>query len=103
MKNFWILLLVAPFLPCCKAGVGTGGAEIPQDAGVTCQTQCEQVGMKLTGIVTMASNVGCVCQPAGTTALSPNYTSTFGGMAAVLAQEESDSRKTTHVYKPLSA
>lgn len=67
--------------------MGADGRSIPEDTGQTCADECSQVGMQLTGIVTMAGTVGCVCQPRGAAMGQEQYTAAVGGTAALIQQE----------------
>lgn len=79
---------------CATASVGSGEAKIPADAPHKCAQDCAEVGMQLAGMVTMADNVGCVCEPRGpaTSSISRNVAA-FGGTTAVLAQRAAYKRR----------
>ena len=72
-RELW-LVLAALSLTACMAPVGTSGVvSVPPDAAQTCTQHCQAIGMRLTAVAIMASNVGCVCQnpaPAGSAAAS---------------------------------
>jgi hypothetical protein len=106
------LVLAALSLTACMAPVGTSGViYVPPDAAQTCARHCQTIGMQLTAVAIMASNVGCVCQhpaPAGSAAASssraapgsadrrsfgvhegaPESATTTAGMATILMERE---------------
>lgn len=88
------LMLLGLLCTGCQAAVGTGTATIPDDAVRTCRIQCTELRMELGAMVTMASNVGCVCQvKSAASADGRPSAAVVGGMAAVLLQDAS--RRTT--------
>ena len=66
MKLVKLVCMLLLSLASCIAPVGVGSLAIPADAATNCASNCAAVDMKLAAVVTMASNVGCVCQPAKT-------------------------------------
>ena len=72
----------------CKAHVGAAGRQIPRSAPADCSAQCHQLGMELSAMVTMADNVGCVCQPRRGDYDEEASAGVVGGMAAILIQQQ---------------
>jgi hypothetical protein len=64
---------------------------VPPDAAQTCAEHCESIGMRLSAVAIMASNVGCVCQGGKTTAGSEGNAAesatAAAGMATILMQQ----------------
>jgi hypothetical protein len=87
-------LLVAP-LAGCVAPVGVSGAlSIPHDARNVCSQQCGTIGMNLSAVVIMASNIGCVCQPAaGEQPGATTGASSAAGMATISLLEEQEQER----------
>ncbi len=90
-------------LTACTAPVGVGGAySVPKDGAQQCADVCAQMGLDLSNVVVMASNVGCVCEPKGRGAADASKASASrgadasGGMAAILLTEEQRQAAQTH-------
>ncbi len=75
---------------CAKTVVGSVNP-VPKDAATTCSAHCNDMGLQLSSVVVMASNVGCVCSRAGA---APDA-SAAGGMAALMQQEEEARRQSS--------
>jgi hypothetical protein len=73
----------------CAATVGTtSNVYVPPTAAGTCQAQCQGIGLDLGAVVVMANNVGCVCQPRGTSTAKASSAAVAGGMAAIMQAEQ---------------
>lgn len=83
------LAVCLAFLSGCPATVGkTGLVQIPSDAAQTCSSLCSEIGLELSAVAIMASNVGCVCQPATTTPSARSATGIAGGMTTIMLEEQ---------------
>jgi hypothetical protein len=78
---------LALFSMNCTAPVGSGLA-VPPDAADTCANHCREIGMHLTAVAIMASNVGCICQHGGSKAEAPGGEASSAGMATIMLEEE---------------
>lgn len=78
---------LALFSVNCQAPVGSA-REVPPDAADTCAEHCQTVGMRLTAVAIMASNVGCICQHGGEKGAAPGGEASAAGMATIMLQEE---------------
>lgn len=96
MNNSWnvvrslLVFAVTWSVSACQASVGSNLA-VPPDAAKICAAHCESIGMRLSAVAIMASNVGCVCQfqpgpPAPAAAVAQSAT-TMAGMSAILMQQ----------------
>lgn len=76
----------------CPAVVGTSGlTTVPPDAGQTCQTHCDTIGMDLAAVAVMANNVGCVCQPKNTQADASSAVA--AGMVTIMIQRQQEQQQ----------
>src|SRR5690606_25227090 len=87
------VLLSSVLLPSCSMAPVGSSLEVPSDAALTCKHHCESIGLPLSAVAIMASNVGCVCEaaPLGSERLSSEVSSknaVTGGMATIMLQEE---------------
>ncbi len=86
-----MLILLLP-LAGCVAAVGTQGmVTVPRDSPHTCTRFCTDMGLTLSAVVVMASNVGCVCTPPIAVSTTQGAAAT-AGMATLTMQDE-ESRK----------
>lgn len=93
MRTARVLLL--SLLPlACVAPVGVSGLEVPEDGLAQCQSQCGVMGMRAGAVVAMAGRIGCVCEPAESTAHGDDDSpaALAGGMAAIVLEEERQQR-----------
>ncbi|MFY0579202.1 hypothetical protein ACN28S_37420 [Cystobacter fuscus] len=79
---------------CCllSAGCSTIPAtyrKVPKERATECVTNCEALGMKLTGVVIIRDSAGCVCEPteAERKVLTSAVSAVAGG--ALISEEES--------------
>lgn len=93
MKNLGMMVaLLAGLSGCSTALVGTSElVKVPPDAGKTCTTYCDTIGMDLGAVAIMANNVGCVCQPRST--LPDTSAAVSAGMVTIMIQREQEERK----------
>jgi hypothetical protein len=67
---------------------------VPPDAAQTCAEHCGSIGLRLSAVAIMASNVGCVCQGgkgAATGEGTADQSATAAaGMATILMQQAAD-------------
>ncbi len=82
--------VVAGLLAGCTTMVGAGPKRIPDDARTTCEDACTQVGMRLTNIVVMAANVGCVCGEPGDEVASSGAA---GGAITVMLADQAEQQR----------
>jgi len=75
----------------CVTPVGSQ-LQVPKDAAAQCAKLCAEIGMRLSAVAIMASNVGCVCQRSQTAAVSDESAATTGGMATLLMQQQAQQR-----------
>jgi len=90
MTKRWLLVLSPLCLSLfgCPATVGTSGmVSVPPDAGRTCETYCEDLGMDLGAVAIMANVVGCICEPKGGGSATGSA-STAAGMASIMLQQK---------------
>jgi hypothetical protein len=90
-------LLALPFLVllygACTAPVGSN-LNVPSNAASTCETHCRSIGLELSAVAIMASNVGCICQrPKAVQAASRGEEGISAGMATIMLQEQEQSRR----------
>lgn len=93
-------LLALACLASCVVPVGIQGGlvKVPADAGASCGTQCESIGMELGAVAIMAGHVGCVCQPRSGGS-EPALSATSAGMATIVVvaeQEKQQQHQSTH-------
>jgi hypothetical protein len=91
----WAGLVLALWFVGCTAPVGSH-LRVPPDAAEECAQHCATIGMRLSAVAIMASNVGCVCQPGPEpeTASTGDYTAaTTGGMATILMQQRAQQQQ----------
>lgn len=91
-----LLLLLA----ACAPGQPTA-ASVPRERRTQCAVACRDIDMKLSAVVVMANQVGCVCEPDNK--LQPaeetvSGASAAGGMVAILiAEQQQQTYRTTTV------
>ena len=79
----------------CTAPVGSS-LRVPSDAANTCRSLCSGVGLEMSAVAIMASNVGCVCQEhrqASRSAAAVDREAVTAGMATIVLQEEAQRRQ----------
>ena len=94
-----LVALAATIVLCsgCMAPVGSE-LEVPEDAAQTCQGHCHSIGMELSAVAVMASNVGCICQfrgaaAQGAAAKAGDEEAVTAGMATIMLQQEAQRRQ----------
>jgi hypothetical protein len=75
-------------LGSCQAATVGSDIKVPPDAADTCETHCRAIGLRLTAVAIMASNVGCVCQQAGEKSAAPGGEASAAGMATIMLQQQ---------------
>ena len=58
---------------------------IPPDAADVCQSHCGSIGLSLSAVAIMASNVGCICEREG--AVAQGGASIASGMVTLMLQQ----------------
>ena len=83
-----LIALIALSATGCVAAVGTQGmVTVPKDSPHTCTRFCNEMGLTLSAVVVMASNVGCVCTPPIAVSTTQGAAAT-AGMATIAMQDE---------------
>ncbi len=91
-KNLGVAVALLAGLSGCPAVVGTSGLiTVPPDAGKTCTTHCNTIGMDLGAVAIMANNVGCVCQPRSTQA--DDSAAVSAGMVTIMLQRQQEQQQ----------
>ncbi|MGH1343518.1 MAG: hypothetical protein ACRBN8_18300 [Nannocystales bacterium] len=91
-KHLGVAVALLAGLTGCPAVVGTSGlTTVPPDAGKTCTTHCNTIGMDLGAVAIMANNVGCVCQPRTTQADASAAVS--AGMVTIMIQRQQEEQQ----------
>src|SRR5262245_27685538 len=98
-----VLLLGVSSLTGCEATVGAAGVvSVPPNSAAICAGHCHSIGLQLSAVAIMASNVGCVCQRPGTPPQSPTAAgetgTPIGGMTALLMQQAADEARRRQAY-----
>ena len=79
---------------CCLLSMGCTTIpatyrKVPKERATECVTNCEALGMKLTGVVIIRDSAGCVCEPTNAEMkVSTGAVSAVAG-GALIAEEES--------------
>jgi hypothetical protein len=79
---------------CCLLSTGCSTIpatyrKLPKERATECVTNCETLGMKLTGVVIIRDSAGCVCEPKDSEMkVSHGAVSAVAG-GALIAEEES--------------
>lgn len=84
------VIVLATCLVGCMAPVGSS-LRVPSDATDTCRRLCAGIGLEMSAVAIMASNVGCVCQERGEgarSAVTADREAVTAGMATILLEEE---------------
>jgi hypothetical protein len=82
-------LLLTVLLAACEAHVGTAGlVTVPKNSATTCAGFCSEMGLKLSSVVVMANNVGCVCAPTTTARSDDAGGAAVAGMATLLLEDQ---------------
>ena len=101
----WGAVVLLTSVAGCTAPVGSS-LRVPHDATDTCRTLCARIGLELSAVAIMASNVGCVCQehpPASRSAAAMDREAVTAGMATIVLQDEDRRRQPLYVPPPDSA
>jgi hypothetical protein len=85
-----LLALVAFVFPACATLAPTIGPVVPEHA-TSCRKHCEDLGMRLSGMVIMSNRAGCVCSVLSDQE-RPATASVAAAAGAVLAAEEDEAR-----------
>src|ERR1700752_4046386 len=88
----WAAIVLATSIAGCMAPVGSS-LRVPSDARDTCRRLCAGIGLQMSAVAIMASNVGCVCQEhrQGSQSAADREAVT-AGMATILLEEEEQRR-----------
>ena len=92
----WGAIVLLTSVAGCTAPVGSS-LRVPHDATDTCRTLCARIGLELSAVAIMASNVGCVCQE-HRQASAMDREAVTAGMATILLQDED--RRLQPLYVP---
>lgn len=95
MKALFVLLLFAGLASGCPAARASAQNELPSENVSQCHDLCRSAGMRLTSIVVVANQTGCVCGNGS----SAGSAAAAGGAAVVLmAQQEQQRRQQQRQY-----
>ena len=97
-KFGWRAIVFVTSVAGCTAPVGSS-LRVPSDAAGTCRNLCTGIGLELSAVAIMASNVGCVCQEHRSAAAMDREAVT-AGMATIVLQEEERRRQSAYVPPP---
>lgn len=82
-------LSLSVFLSGCAIGRAASPlAEIPRERATECQDICTKLGLRMSAVVIIMNNAGCVCEPGGTPVPAGGAVSgvaTRGGGATIAA------------------
>jgi len=98
-KFGWRAIVFVTSVAGCTAPVGSS-LRVPSDAAGTCRNLCAEIGLELSAVAIMASNVGCVCQEhreASRSAVAMDREAVTAGMATILLEER---RRQQPTYVP---
>ncbi|OJH41100.1 hypothetical protein [Cystobacter ferrugineus] len=80
---------------CCLLSTGcltttpAAYTKVPKERATECVTNCEELGMKLTGVVIIRNSAGCVCEPKDSEMkVSTGAVSTAVGGEIIAVEEE---------------
>ncbi|ATB41493.1 hypothetical protein CYFUS_006959 [Cystobacter fuscus] len=80
---------------CCLLSTGclttapAAYSKVPKERATECATNCEELGMKLSGVVIIRNSAGCVCEPKDSeTKVSTGAVSAAAGGALITEEEE---------------
>ena len=91
----WGAIVLVTSVAGCTAPVGSS-LRVPSDSADTCRSLCSGIGLEMSAVAIMASNVGCVCQEhrqASRSAATADREAVTAGMATILLQEEEQRRQ----------
>jgi hypothetical protein len=84
-----VAMVLLVFVCGCPATVGkTGLVALPSDAAQTCAGYCAELGLELSAVAIMASNVGCICQPKNANTSETSSSAVAGGMTTIMLAQE---------------
>ena len=90
----WGAMVFVTSVAGCTAPVGSS-LRVPSDATDTCRRLCAGIGLEMSAVAIMASNVGCVCQeqrPGARSAATADREAATAGMATILLEKEEQQR-----------
>ena len=85
----WAAIVLATTIAGCMAPVGSS-LRVPPDARDRCRSLCAGIGLEMSAVAIMASNVGCVCQEASRSGAAADREAVTAGMATILLQRRDD-------------
>lgn len=94
-KLRWATIVLATSIAGCMAPVGSS-LRVPSDATDTCRRLCTGIGLEMSAVAIMASNVGCVCQEhrqGSRSAAAADREAVTAGMATILLEDEEQRRQ----------
>ena len=96
-------LLAALLLAGCAAQPVSMFTTIPKDTANECSRICDSIGLTMTSVVVVASQVGCVCEK--TPGSKPAQASTAGAGAVIVleSQRQAEAQRQQNINAPNQA
>jgi hypothetical protein len=100
MKLATILSLV---LAGCAAQPVNMFTTIPKETASECTKICDSIGLQMTSVVVVASQVGCVCEKSAASKGAQASTAGAGAVIALEAQRQQQQRQQQQIHAPSQA